>query len=263
MTRETPEMRVPDWLVEKVHLGVATDEEIKLVHGSPDAVARLSVLPTEDAMFRARYPVDEELRRIESKVRIAAAADERINRARLLSVLAAPALAAAAALLLVALPRGADPNLDPGASDGITTAKGLDPKLRVYRKRDSGMERIGTGTLAREGDVLQLGMIAGSAQHGVVVSIDGRGSVTLHHPTDGNANTALTSGEQQLAHGYQLDDAPEFERFFFVTTEMPTDIDAVVRAAEALAASGDSKQGSLALPNHYQQLSVMIRKEAK
>lgn len=261
MSSESVETRVPDWLVEKLHLGLATEEEERMVRANADAMARLSVLPTEDAIFRARYPIDEEMRRIDSKMRIAAAGDERKNRAWIASAFIGPALAVGIALLLVGVPNGGiDPALNP---DGVTTAKGLEPKLRLYRKRDSGPERIGTGTLAREGDVLQLGLVAGSAHHGVVVSIDGRGTVTLHHPIDPSAETALSSGERMLPEGYELDDAPEFERFFFVTTDGPTDVSTVMHAAEALAASGLSRDAALSLPKPYAQTSVMVRKEAK
>lgn len=261
MTHKPVETRVPDWLVEKVHLGLATEEELRLVHGDPDAMARLSVLPTEDAIFRARYPIEEEVRRIESKLRVTRAADERSNRARMLSAVLAPSLAVAAALMMATLPNGQPSS--PESPDGVTIVKGLSPKLRLYRKRDGSLERIGTGALAREGDVLQLGMVPGSARHGVVLSIDGRGTVTLHHPADARADTALGSGEQPLPNGYELDDAPEFERFFFVTSEGPADVSTVLRAASALAASGQSKDGTLSLPESYQQTSLTVRKEAK
>jgi hypothetical protein len=258
--------RVPDWLVEKVHLGEASEEERAIVMADADARARLEALPAANVHFFERFPADEELRRIAGKARTADAAEARSNRAAITWGLAGPLLAAGLALLLVGMPGGITP---PGVGpDGITQVKGpentkADPKLRVYRKRSSGIERVGEGALAREGDVLQLGMVSGGAQHGVVVSLDGRGAVTLHFPRESTGPTKLGSGEQHATDGYELDDAPEFERFFFVTTSGPADVSSVMHAAEALAATGNPKTEALPLPRGYQQTSVLIRKEAR
>jgi hypothetical protein len=257
----TIETRVPDWLVEKVHLGEASEEERALVMADADARARLEALPAANQHFFERFPIGEELRRIEGKARTADAVEARSNRATVAWGLLGPLLAAGLALLLVEMPPQVAQR-EQGSPD-ITTAKGLEPRLRVYRKRSSGVERVGQGTVAREGDTLQLGMVGGGAPHGVVVSLDGRGGITLHFPTDTAGPTRLGSGEQLAAEGYQLDDAPEFERFFFVTTDGPADVGSVMGAVEALATSENPREEPLALPRGYKQTSVLIRKEAK
>lgn len=72
--------------------------------------------------------------------------------------------------------------------------------------------------------------VAAGRAHGVIVSIDGRGQVTLHFPADAGAPTALESGRAvPLSHSYELDDAPLFERFMFVTAEAPDDLLAKLR----------------------------------
>jgi hypothetical protein len=256
--------RVPDWLVEKVHLGEASVEEQALVMADADARIRLEALPAANQSFFSRFPVDEEVRRIEGKARIAAAGEARSNRATVTWALLGPMLAAGMALLLMGLPpQVAQLEQRPNVTDVGVKGSEPSPRLRVYRKRATGIERVGSGTLAREGDVLQLGMVPGGAPHGVVVSLDGRGAVTLHFPLDARGPTALGTGEQRVTDGYQLDDAPEFERFFFVTADGPADVQSVVRAAEALAAQGEAKEGLLPLPRGYDQTSLLIRKEAK
>jgi hypothetical protein len=53
----------------------------------------------------------------------------------------------------------------------------------------------------------------------VIFSIDGRARVTLHFPASERETPSLdSSGEVVLPYGYRLDDAPRFERFYFVTS---------------------------------------------
>lgn len=169
----------------------------------------------------------------------------------------------AAVLLLVAsLPRdrSGDPLL-PGDGPGVERAKGAeDPVLFVYRKVRGQARSLGDGTVLLKGDQLQLGYRAGEATHGVLLSIDGRGAVTLHWPDDGN--TALrTRGRIVLPHAYELDDAPEFERFFFVTGDEPVDVDAVRHAANAVAGTPDARTQPLPLSDHLDQQDFLVRKE--
>lgn len=252
--------RVPDVLVERVHLGEASEAERAAVLGDPDAKARLEALPAQNAAFLERFPVDEELRRIEGRARTASAREAVAgpNRSRVFAMILAPAMAIAMATLWVGISH------DGGTAPvkEVTTAKGLAPVLRLYRQRSKGVERLSTGVVARKGDRLQLGVVSGGSQHGVVVSIDGRGSVTLHWPQPEAAPTDLGTGELAIPNTYTLDDAPDYERFFLVTTgEAPTDVSTVVHAAEALAQSGDARTGDLAVPHSYSQSSFLVRKE--
>ena len=166
--------RIADFLVEKVHLGEATQAERALVLADPDASARLAALPALDRAFLEAHPVDEEVRRIEGRARTAAARAGAVpgnNRAGLASVMVGPLLAAGLALLWVAAPH---PPGDPSLGLEQTTAKGP-ATLRVYRNGPGGVERLGTGAVAHEGDVLQLKVLPGNARYGAVVSNDGRG----------------------------------------------------------------------------------------
>lgn len=261
--------RIPDYLVEKVHLGECTPEERARVLADADARARLEALPAQDRAFFEAYPVDEELRRIGGRARTAEARARSGPSAARYGVMLAPLLGALVALVWVgaslveAPPAG--PLDDPAAVDPRpepTTPKGLQPVLHVYRLRERGPESLRTGALAREGDVVQLGVVPGSAHHGVVVSIDGSGAVTIHWPTKGGT-TELGSRELRMPGGYELDDAPAFERFFLVTTkDGPTDVTTVVHAAEALAADPTAaRTQDLALPEGYAQTAFVLRKE--
>jgi hypothetical protein len=140
--------------------------------------------------------------------------------------------------------------------------KGLDtPTLAVHRRvAGDAPEPLASGTVAQAGDVLQLSYRSGGAGHGVVVSVDGKGNVSLHHPASVTDPTNLSAdGFVELPHGYALDDAPRYERFFFVTGDAPIDVRAVLAAADALP-NGTASSTPLTLPEGLSQTSFLVRK---
>ncbi len=253
--------RISDAVIERVHLGEATEEQRAQVLADPDARARLEALPALDRAFLEAHPADVMVARIHDRARIASAREE--QRSRRLSwtggfALLAPVVAVLLAVFLVLGPPEAE------SPDGLlepTTTKGLDPSLRLFRQGEEGAVPLAEDPQARPGDVLQIGYVAGDARHGVIVSIDGRGAVTLHFPADASASTALAPGAHDLPDAFRLDDAPAFERFFLVTSDEPVDVKAVVDAAEVLALRGGAT-GQLALPAGLRQSSTLVRKES-
>jgi hypothetical protein len=101
-----------------------------------------------------------------------------------------------------------------------TRIKGLTPHLGVFRQTPAGVEALADGSLARDGDLVQLTYQAAGRRFGVILSIDGRGVVTVHHPRDGRQAARLVPGQAvRLPSAYRLDDAPGWERFVLVTAE--------------------------------------------
>ena len=138
-----------------------------------------------------------------------------------------------------------EPAVPTGASDAGDRAKGLLPHLVVYRKRAGRTERLPPQARAAAGDLLQLGYVAAGQAHGVILSVDGRGAVTQHFPAPGSTATALAPhGQQALPQAYELDDAPDFERFFFVTSRAPLDPAPLLAAARRLAQPPSSARAS-------------------
>lgn len=250
--------RITDHLVEKVHLGVATPEERARVEADPDARARLAALPEQDAAFFAEHPVDATVRAIEAR-----AARSARRATPVAAWLAAPVALAAAALLVVQISgEPSAPDAGPPAGLEPTTEKGAAraARMAIYRQRGGGPERLLQGDVVMPGDTLQVTVLGAKSGYGVVLSIDGRGAVTLHSPEQPDGPTDMTGGEYRLPHAYRLDDAPKYERFFLVTSPGPTDVRAVLRAAEGLAASGRADASDLVLPDGYQQTSTLVRK---
>lgn len=226
----------------------------------PDERARLRrEHETLTAELCTRVPVERVRRRFEARTRPAAKG-------------AAPRLwlAAAAAALVVGLAvLGHPPSLDltthateaPTPNSG-ERSKGLSPGLHVYRKRGSSAERVVPPVRLRPHEVLQLGYVAAGRSHGVLLSVDGASAVTLHFPSDSAADTSLRQGEQLLSSAYELDDAPGFERFFWVVSAHAISVTDVIRAAERLARQPQqARRGQLALPADLEQVSLSFDKE--
>jgi hypothetical protein len=138
----------------------------------------------------------------------------------------------------------------------ITRPKGEkpSPSLGLYRQQSGGVEPLGPGSRLHPGDLVQVRYIAAGKPYGVVASVDARGSVTLHLPErPGPATALIRDGERALAHAYELDDSPGFERFVFVTADAPFDTELVVKAL---------RQG-VALPKSFTLWSVTLSKEAQ
>ena len=96
----------------------------------------------------------------------------------------------------------------------------------------------------------------------MILSIDGRGAVTLHLPESKGDSTKLELSKQSLLpNAIELDDAPEFERFFFLTSDSPIDVNGILQEAQDLAKNLEQvRQNNLELPESFQQYSVLILK---
>ena len=98
------------------------------------------------------------------------------------------------------------------------------------------------------------------AQH-AIVSIDGAGVVTLHHPDTATEEAQLGGdGRVDLPYSYELDDAPDFERFVFVTSNEPFDVHAVLLSAKRLAGTDSAQDGDLSLDGRLHQHSLVLKK---
>jgi len=96
----------------------------------------------------------------------------------------------------------------------------------------------------------------------LILSIDGRGAVTLHLPPSGDRAVPLAPGKMVLLDAaYELDEAPRVERFYFVTAREPFAAEPVVSAARR-AAQG-TVPDALPLPPGLEQATFAIQKEAR
>jgi hypothetical protein len=256
---------VSDLMLEQYHLGeLAPEAERGLreqLEGSTELRARLEALEASDRDLAAAYPAEVVVPRIRERMFREGVAEGR--RARPIPRLA---WAIPAAAMILALVTFSVPGILPGGGPLSleTRVKGLAPHLSVFRKTGTGAEELRSGTIARQGDVLQLSYAAAGARYGVIFSVDGRGTVTWHVPAGyaGGKRMAAPLDERGtivLPSAYELDDAPGFERFFMVYGSAPFDISVVQNAIQALPGRAADRE-SLTLPRTLGQFSILVKK---
>ena len=135
-------------------------------------------------------------------------------------------------------------------------------QLLIFRKKKDKVEILTDGKRASAGDLLQLAYVASKESYGTILSIDGRGVITLHFPAEKGGSTDLELNKKfSLPNAIELDDAPGFERFFLITSESPIDVDDILNKAENLAKDPErAEQAELDLPDSIKQYSILILK---
>ena len=118
--------------------------------------------------------------------------------------------------------------------EGDTRIKGLDARIEVWKKTADSAVQMSNLDEAREGDEIQLRYSVPEKCFGMLLSMDGNGTVTMHMG-EGNKAIALEPGKMTtLPFAYKLDNAPKFEAFYLLTSRDTfsvdiNDIDAVFK----------------------------------
>lgn len=261
---------IPDLLLERFRLGEMSPAEIKEIRRrlevDEELRSRLRALEESDEEIRRRYPSSWLAMRIRERADSHAKSPLSTRQPRFSWRLP---LAAAVAMVVIALgwrvfaPLYQQPDWQVFDS-GETGDRIKGDSLVLFRKTADGSETLFDGASARAGDQIRIGYRAAGAVYGVILSIDGRGVVTLHYPLDGDVAAPLqTEGLALLDHAYELDDAPNWERFYLVSGPEVFDIDPVLEAARRSVAAGLSEPtDALQLPFSLNQSSLTLRKEA-
>lgn len=259
--------RIPEIYLEQALLGELPDEKRSLLE-SDEAVTRLGELEISNREILMKYDPGDMAERIRerldagpSNIRTGWFGEHRVG-----VLLAAAAVAIFAGTSPFLFRKSASIDLTTPGTE-ITRIKGMDPSISLYRNHDGTVEELVDGATAREADRIQISYNAAGKPFGAIFSIDGRGVVSLHFPGNRAGSLVLKrDGEVALDFSYQLDDAPRFERFFFVTSDRTFDIDVVLKAAEKLSRRlmvGETDPGGvpLELPEGLDHTSLLIRKE--
>lgn len=264
-TDQTHPLEREQWLLGEQSASQRAHTEARFVEGE---AARLTA---DDAALRAELllsvPPEQLVRTVRARLDAELAIKARSVGQRRRYALASLLAAACALFVFLRSPafegRGA-PSADRTDAGGSERAKGVGLELRVFRQRGNGIERLAPGAQVAAHQVLQLGYARGGFTHAVLVSIDGRGGVTLHTPREPGDSTALpTRHEHLLGDAYELDDAPSFERFVLVAADRPLSVPQVLDAARALASDLTRAQtAELDLPMPNEQRAVLLRKGA-
>lgn len=258
------------WELERYLLGELSSRRIeeirKLEQEDQELQGEIERLRNSNPELLKQHPsetmIPEILKRYEENKR-RAGLEEKTRPARLKRLLyAGPVLATALVLVFIVILRN-------GISPGTTRIKGeesidfTNTQILIYREKNGKPELMMDGDLAQAGDLLQIAYVPAGKTDGVIFSTDGRGTVTRHFPeADSDSSILVQEKKVLLTFSYELDDAPEFERFFFITAMERIDVEDLVKKAEALAVSpASAKTAMLELPESYQQYSILLKKE--
>jgi hypothetical protein len=287
-----------DWQLERFRLGELPEHEQRAVASALERDAglreRVEALDRGDREILDTHPPRETAEAIRARLAREATARAATGARGAASggswsparrpVLAAAAASAVAVGVLLLTPATRDPeaqSVEPTAAppsrsaDGTATdeapvaaatpdttrVKGRGPRLVLYRQAPAGPERLADGAPVHARDVIQLLYVADGQRYGVVMSVDGRGVLSVHLPTSGPAAAELEADNPVvLASAWELDDAPAFERFFFVTSPAPFAVDTVTGALRRAAPAGfDAPR--LDLPPALAQSTFVLRKD--
>ncbi|HUX20036.1 MAG TPA: hypothetical protein VMW69_02280 [Spirochaetia bacterium] len=278
---------IPDFLIEQLYLD-EIDPRVKAeLLADPEVLRRLENLRVSNAEILEAYPAAAMVSRIDGRLEAIRRAEEAGQEAAVRrlsptrhSLAGAnairegarravrwpgffPVLAAAAALALIVgvLPVLMRGGMNPEVEAGVRI-KGVGPVLHVYRETSKGVELLPNGSPASVHDLLQLSYISSGAEYGMIFSVDGSGTVTLHYPEGSKSSARLKSGgEVALPYSYELDNAPSFERFYFVTSTREFPVDEILSVARRAATAGNL--AAIAFPKGFSVASVTLHKEQK
>jgi hypothetical protein len=103
-------------------------------------------------------------------------------------------------------------------NESDTRIKGLDARMEVWKKTPTGIVQLNDLDSVGEGDEIQLRYAVSEKCFGLLFSMDGNGALTLHMGNGVKAIELAPGKMNSLPFAYKLDDAPYFEKFFFVTS---------------------------------------------
>ncbi len=262
MRRQT----VPQLLMEQMYLGEIGDhrkQRIIAEMGEESVRAAMSRLEESNREILQASPPEVVVKQILARVTLTGPIPIPFRRTATRRRLLIPLAAAAAMALAVIVGLRVFQPTAPGVTIQDTTRIKGEPYLLIYRDTLDSPELVGENDILRESDRIQIKYVAGGDEYGAIVSVDGRGGVVLHYPADPASAPHLDPREAvALEHSYVLDDAPGFERFFFVTSDSEFSVASVMAAAAALARGGADTR-PLDLPPQMRQASVLLKKEER
>ena len=253
--------RIPDWKLERYLLRELPPQEMahleQLLPEHEELRQRLAALEANGEQIRQQYPAAWMARQIQ--MRATRAEEGAVSVGGQFSSLWrwSPALAIGlVAIVAMPLMRQPAPHAAPVLTEqGLmeqtsieqVRLKGTGARLLLHRKAEDGSQRLADGAPAAAGDLVMIQYDAADAAYGLIFSIDGSGVVTRHLPMIGDQASALGKGLVSLEHAYELDDAPAWESFYFITGREAFAVEPILAAAIATA-SGDQNQPPQILP---------------
>lgn len=240
----------PDIFFEKALLNELNAQEqcsfFQYLDENPLAMEKYKAMQQENNAFFIKYPVQDMVLQIQNSYLFEKnkLKNQRLNKIKKTIYISFPSLAAAVFLLIILFPSIHPSKKIPDELES-TRIKGLTPYLSIYQKKNSQIAILKPNDSVNLADQIQIGYISAGYPYGVIFSVDGSGSVTLHYPEDVDLPAKLETGNKEilLTSSYQLDDAPDFEKFYFITSHQPLDTKTILAQAKKTASSQTVKLG--------------------
>ena len=230
---------IPDWKLERFLTGDLPESEMNEIREleAKDAMLaqRVRMLREDNKAILNKLPFEALAGKLASSAETAQVM-RTASRFSIVKLASAAVLVLAVALVAFFAQRetvvtGAENGGDVAAANGAaqtqvalaetpsdTRIKGLDARMEVWKKTPTGIVQLQDLDEVREGDEIQLRYAVPEKCFGILFSMDGNGALTLHMG-DGEKSIELAPGKMNsLPFAYKLDDAPYFEKFFFVTS---------------------------------------------
>ena len=213
-------MTPQNWKVERYLLGELPESEM----------VALEALESENAEFRhqveqlkksneellAKYPAKRAAEKMHANLRKFTVIEQK-NRWRVY-LSACAALVMAATVLITVLPDSHVTDNFIAVNEYETRVKGLKAGLEIWRKTAESTEKLADNSEANAGDLLQVRYTIEKKCYGVILSMDGNGTLTVHLSGENGKAAELEAGKiVSLENAYELDNAPKFETFYLIT----------------------------------------------
>ena len=231
---------IPDWKLEKYLTGDLPAEEmheIREMEATDEIFAgRVKMLREDNAAILKKLPFEklsEKIATMPGRSNAGAGNTVRVNF-KLVKLATAAALVLAVVTVALFSQRSLSEQntqvmevamADASGDDGVRI-KGLSARMEVWKKTgDSAVQMENLGE-AREGDEIQLRYAVAEKCYGLLFSMDGNGTITMHMGHENRAVELEPGKMTTLPFAYKLDNAPKFEKFFFLTSKNEFELNA-------------------------------------
>ena len=227
--------KISDFKLERYLLGELSEKEMRELQERELSDEIFAARVAEMRLQGKRFVAENPFVALEAKMAAAeqSANDERNVVSGMWLKVAAALVIALGVLSMVLLNRNVETFDSKDASmqvamadvDDGTRIKGMQASLEVWKKTgDSAVQMVNLGD-AHEGDEIQLRYRVPQKCFGMLFSMDGNGTITMHMG-EGNKAIELEPGKMTtLPFAYKLDNAPKFEKFFLLTSQNSFEID--------------------------------------
>ncbi|MDR1758948.1 MAG: hypothetical protein LBR60_00285 [Fibrobacter sp.] len=220
-------MTFPDWKLERYLLGELSPEateEIRKREQTEDILReRLKKLRQDNEEILSLYPPEEMVPQIKSRsFQVKKKASSRNYIPLWAAALFAIACIPGIPVIFDEIQNSERAGVVSESGIEVTRIKGFAPRLEVWLKQSGEAEALANNASVKAGDEVQLRYSVAERCYGMLVSLDGNGILTAHLPENSFQAQLLEPGQMTfLDKAYRLDNAPDFEIFYLITSAEP------------------------------------------